>query len=146
MNVEEQLAEAEGAGLFDAGGPVTSRKDSLYIGESPYSSECAQLGTDGYAYRAKRECRAFIGQIRRHYGDEPTGGRLFIKANPHDFGTYYSVECEFVSDSLSDELADYTLSQDYAFAIECDDKGVLDVWDEVALQELERGIHERSQE
>ena len=81
-------------------------------------------------------CQAFIEQIRRHYGNEPAGGRLFVKANPHDFGTYYSVEVEF---STPD-------SEAYAFAIEGDDKGVLEEWDEEATRDLERGIHGRSQE
>jgi hypothetical protein len=130
------LTEAIDAGLFDAWGLGSSRKDSLYIGESPYGAECAQLGTDGYAVNARRECQAFIGQIRRHYGDEPAGGRLFVKSNPHDFGTYYSVEVEFST----------PVSEAYAFAIESDIKGVLEVWDEDATHELERGIHERSQE
>ena len=134
--VDDLLTEAMDAGLFDTWGLGPSRKDSLYIGESPYGAECAQLGTDGYAVRARRECQAFIEQIRRHYGSEPAGGRLFVKANPHDFGTYYSVEVEF---STPD-------SETYAFAIEGDDKGVLEEWDEEATRDLERGIHGRSQE
>ena len=134
--VDDLLREALDAGLCDTWGLGPSRKDSLYIGESPYGAECAQLGTDGYAVRARRECQAFIEQIRRHYGSEPAGGRLFVKANPHDFGTYYSVEVEF---STPD-------SETYAFAIEGDDKGVLEEWDEEATRDLERGIHGRSQE
>ena len=136
MNDNDLLTEAMDAGLFDTWGLGPSRKDSLYIGESPWGAECAQLGTDGYAVRARRECQAFIEQIRRHYGSEPAGGRLFVKANPHDFGTYYSVEVEF---STPD-------SEAYAFAIEGDDKGVLEEWDEDATRDLERGIHGRSQE
>jgi len=119
-------------------------RDSLYLGESPYDVECAQLGTDGYADRARRECQAFIEQIRRCYGDEPTGARLYIKSNPHDFGTYYSVECYFTWDP-SGEGEEYTLSGEYAFAIEGDEKKVLQGWDEEARRDLERGIHARSQ-
>ena len=117
--VDDLLTEAMDAGLFDAWGLGPSRKDSLYIGESPWGAECAQLGTDGYVVRARRECLAFIEQIRRHYGSEPAGGRLFVKANPHDFGTYYSLECEFEGDEATE----------YAFALERDALGVLARWD-----------------
>ncbi|MDD2609491.1 MAG: hypothetical protein PHX60_07290 [Giesbergeria sp.] len=37
------------------------------IGPSPWGEECAQIGEDGYNARARAECRAFIGQILRHY-------------------------------------------------------------------------------
>jgi len=100
----------------------------MYIGESPWGETCAQLGSDDYHEQASAECRRFIEQIRRHYGKEPEGARLFIKRNPHDFGTYLSVECQFEWDpSEMDE--DLTPSYDYALAIEGDDKKVLEYWD-----------------
>ena len=119
IETDELLSECMDAGLFDSWGMGAPRKDSLYIGESPWNAPCAQVGDDGYAYRARGECRTFIDQIRRHYGDEPKGGRLFIKSNPHDFGTYYSVECEFSTEE----------SEEYAFAIEGDTLSVLEDWD-----------------
>ena len=107
---------------------ATLIKDSLYLGESPYDESCAQLGSDMYWSNATKECKRFIEQIRRHYGPEPEGARLYIKQNPHDFGTYLSVECMFMWDP-ADEEAEYTVSQDYAFAIEEDYKRVLQNWD-----------------
>ena len=95
--------------------------DSLYIGEGPWDEPCPQVGDDGYAYRAKQHCRRFIEQIRKHYGDEPEGARLFMKGNPHDFGTYYSIECEFVPALEA--------SVEYAFSLERDSLGVLERWD-----------------
>jgi hypothetical protein len=53
------------------------------------------VGRDDYTERARRECRALIQQLRRIFGPEPPGCRLYIKRNPHDFGTYLSVNCSF---------------------------------------------------
>jgi len=103
-------------------------KDSLYIGESPWAENCVAVGDDMYLVRAREECQRFIDQIRRHYGDEPEGARLYIKSNPHDFGSYLSVECQFLWDPADTE-DDMTPSYDYALAVECDDKGVLENWD-----------------
>ena len=94
-------------------------KDSLYIGEGPWEEPCPQVGEDGYAYRAREHIRRYIEQIRRHYGNEPDCARMFVKANPHDFGTYYSLECEFEGDEATE----------YAFALERDALGVLARWD-----------------
>ena len=111
---------------------ATLIRDSLYIGESPWDETCAQVGSDMYLVNARKECQRFIDQIRRHYGDEPVGARLYTKSNPHDFGSYLSVECEFVWDpSEMDE--EWTPSQVYAFAIEGDELGVLQNWDEVSV-------------
>ena len=107
---------------------ATLIKDSLYIGESPWDETCAQVGSDMYRVNAGKECRRFIEQIRKHYGPEPTGARLFIKSNPHDFGSYLSVECEFIWDP-SDMDEEWTPSQEYAFAIEGDDLNKLQAWD-----------------
>tara|TARA_R110002051_G_C8727285_1_gene497499 strand:- start:1377 stop:1634 length:258 start_codon:yes stop_codon:yes gene_type:complete len=81
-----------------------------------------------YRVNAGKECRRFIEQIRNHYGSEPQGARLYIKSNPHDFGSYLSVECEFIWDP-SEEDEECTPSQEYAFAIEGDDLKVLQAWD-----------------
>ena len=67
--------------------------DHVYIGSSPAHESCAQLGTEGYPERARRECRALIGQLMRMFGEPAPGARLSIKGCPHDFGTYYEVIC-----------------------------------------------------
>ena len=73
-------------------------QDCLDLGSSPSHEDCAQVGSEGYAQRAPRECRAYIGQLRRLFGEEPDGARLSIKSNPHDFGTYFSAVCYFDGD------------------------------------------------
>ena len=109
---------------------ATLIKDSLYIGESPWDETCAAVGSDMYRVNADKECRRFIQQIRRHYGPEPEGACLYIKSNPHDFGSYLSVECTFTWDpSLDEEPEDGTPSQQYAFAIEGDWLRCLQNWD-----------------
>jgi hypothetical protein len=70
-------------------------KEDLHIGSAPAEEDCAQVGTDGYHWRAWHECRALIGQLRRRCGLEPPGTRLYIRQNPHDFGTYLSVNCSY---------------------------------------------------
>lgn len=107
---------------------ATLIRDSLYIGESPWDETCAQVGSDMYRVNAGKECRRFIEQIRKHYGSEPAGALLHTKSNPHDFGSYLTVECEFIWDP-SDEDAEWTPSQVYAFAIEGDDLNKLQAWD-----------------
>ena len=57
---------------------------------TPFDEECAQLGSENYAVRARKECNAWIRQLIRLYGaDEQL--ILKVKGNPHDFGTYYTV-------------------------------------------------------
>lgn len=65
--------------------------DSLDLGESPYNEDCAQLGSEDYARRAKAEIRAYRQALINMHGEPPDGVELVIKSNPHDFGTYYSL-------------------------------------------------------
>ena len=101
--------------------------DYLEIGPSPALEECAQVGSDDYANRTRKECRAFINQLRRTFGLEPAGAKLFIKANPHDFGTYYEVACRFEDEA----------SQEYAIKLENE---MPERWDAEAKTELMEGV------
>jgi len=100
-------------------------RDYVCIGEVPAEEDCAQLGTDGYHERAKKECRAFINQLRRMFGPEPEGARLIVKSNPHDFGNYLDVQCVYDED---DEAA-----TEYAYKCESD---MPMTWDDEAKAEL----------
>lgn len=91
------------------------------IGPVPWGENCAQVGTDGFQQKARKECRAFMNQIERHY-PIPEGGRLRIKSFSHDFGVYYEV------------VAKGPL--DWICAVESDDLKVLENWDEDARLEL----------
>jgi hypothetical protein len=103
-------------------------RDFIDIGSAPYEGRCAQLGRDDYWERARRECRAFINQLRRVFGPEPEGARLSIKSNPHDFGTYLSVICSYESENEA--------AVDYAFRCEGEGPGE---WDEEASASLRKG-------
>jgi hypothetical protein len=100
-------------------------KDFIDVGSSPHGEDCAQVGSDDYHDRARRECRAYIAQLRRVFGDEPEGARLSVKSNPHDFGTYLSVICYY-----DDQIP---AAADYAFRCESESP---EHWDTQARQEL----------
>lgn len=87
-------------------------RDYLSIGSTPCDEECAQVGTENYAARAKEECRRFIGALRATLGEEPEGASLAVKSFPHDFGTYYEVVCWYDDENEA--------SADYAYKCESD--------------------------
>ncbi len=77
-------------------------KDYIYLGATPSEEDCAQVGTEGYAERARFECKVFINQIWRWLGKKglnkdnvPESFGIFMKSQSHDFGTYYEVVIKF---------------------------------------------------
>ena len=100
-------------------------RDSLSIGSAPANEDCAQVGDNDYQKRARAELQAFKNLIRRTVGIEPEGASLRVKANKHDFGTYYDLECEF--DDRHPEAVTY--------CFEVERKTPSD-WDDVAKREL----------
>jgi hypothetical protein len=70
-------------------------KDILPIGSCPTDEDCAAVGHPDYEANARLECLRFIELLRKINGNEPEGAELLICANPHDFGTYYDVVCQF---------------------------------------------------
>lgn len=101
---------------------VIISRDTLSIGSAPYGEDCAQVGATEYDYatRARAECKAFMQQIAKHY-PEPENGYLKIKANPHDFGTYYEVNAVYDMDD--------TEACDWALRVENDTLHVLEYWE-----------------
>jgi hypothetical protein len=99
--------------------------DFIDVGCTPTCESFAQVGSDGYYDRARRECRAYINQLRRMFGDEPEGARLSVKSNLHDFGSYLSVICSYNESNPT--------SMDYAFR--CESEAPAE-WDNEARQEL----------
>jgi len=100
-------------------------RDKLSLSPTPVGEDCAQLGEEGYRTKAKRECKAWIGQLRREFGEPPPGTSFRVALNPHDFGTYLDVEIAF--DDEDEE------SVEYAYRVE---GNLPEFWDEVALSEL----------
>jgi hypothetical protein len=108
-------------------------QECLDVGCAPSEEDCAQVGREDYSERARRECRVYISQLRRMFGEEPDGARLSIKSNPHDFGTYWSVVCYF--DAGNQAAADY--------AYRCEGESPQQ-WDEAARRELAAGSRGKS--
>ncbi len=71
------------------------KMDRMELGCSPANEECEQLGPNYDSARARLECRQFIEQLRRQFGQEPDGARLVVIENPHDFGVYLEVACKY---------------------------------------------------
>jgi len=103
-------------------------RDYIEIASVPYDEPCAQVGTENYSKIAHIECNALIGQLRRELGKEVGTADLRIRANPHDFGTYYEVACFY--DDLDGEGSNYA----YRCEAECPSK-----WDSIAVKELKKG-------
>lgn len=99
--------------------------DSIDLGSAPWNEECASVGDDDYGTRARRECRALIGQLKRVCGQPSPSVRFRVAANPHDFGTYYSVVVEYDGDDASAA----------AYAQQCDE-ATPEEWDGEARLEL----------
>jgi hypothetical protein len=100
-------------------------QDCMDVGCAPTEEDCAQVGREDYIDRARRECRAYINQLRRLFGDEPEGARLSVKSNPHDFGTYFSVVCYYDPDQPAA----------VEYALRCEGQGPRE-WDDEARREL----------
>ena len=109
-------------------------RDSLDFDTVPLNEECTPAGRN--PEQERRECKALINQLRRMFGDEPAGARLRIASNPHDFGSYLSVQCRF-----DDEIE---AAAEYAYRIEND---FPHEWDSSALVELSQSetaaVHRR---
>lgn len=99
--------------------------EELFLSSTPCDEKCAQVGTPNYTEMAKKECRAYINQLIREFGEPPENTYIKIKGCPHDFGTYYEVIISFDTSSVS--------STKYAYNME--NNTPLN-WDKEALIEL----------
>lgn len=100
-------------------------RDYFDLGSAPPDEDCAQVGSEGYTERVRRECRIWRDQITRTM--TPTL-RLGIKVDSgHDAGTQYYVVCYYDPD-IEAELEEMLRLE----------SGVPEKWDEVAREELER--------
>lgn len=106
-------------------------RDYLSIGPTPCDEDCAQVGSENYQQRALKECHSFLKQLRRQFGVEPRGAKLYIQNFPHDgrnFGEivyYYEVVCEFDDD----------IPESVNYAFQCENEA-WQKWDNEAKAEL----------
>jgi hypothetical protein len=69
--------------------------EKLYLGPTPPEEPCAQVGCPNYREQALKECRAYIRQLERIFGEPPPGARFALSRESHDFGTYYEVVIQY---------------------------------------------------
>jgi hypothetical protein len=97
----------------------------LELASVPGEEHCEQLGPNYRPEQAAKECNAFIGQLERQFGKPPKGALLFVRSNPHDFGTYLEVAVRF--DDLSLEAVEYAYMMEGDLPLN---------WDDIARAEL----------
>ena len=105
---------------------MSNYDEYLTLGPTPAEEDCAQVGSDDYRARSRRESSAYINQLRRQFGPEPIGALLAAKSFPHDFGSYTEVVVKF--DTNNPEAVEY------AYRLEANTPGE---WDEEAHKELQ---------
>lgn len=114
-------------------------RDYLDLGSCPVDEDGCSMQDDDYYVKAHEECKVFIGQLKRQFGDPPNGCWFKIASNPHDFGIYYSVRCVFddtytvKKENDFGELEDVCEGMEYAYNIESE---LPLTWDDEARTEL----------
>lgn len=104
-----------------------SKSDYMSIGSAPASEPCVQISDDTSLNVA--ECRIYLEQLVRSFGNPPDGCYFFLLKNYHDFGIYYEAAICFDPEKEA--------AVEYAFKVE----NGLDRWDEIAKRQiLEKGI------
>lgn len=94
--------------------------DDFDFDTTPVDEECEQMGPNYNPEKARFEAACLIGQLRRHFGAEPEGARLRIRENPHDFGTYLSVQIRF--DEQNEAASNYAYGMEANFPTLWDDE------------------------
>jgi hypothetical protein len=101
-------------------------RDTMSLGSTPWDEDCEQVPYKDGGIKARRECRAYINQLKRQWPDWETVGVAFrISSNPHDFGTYHDVEVVW------DDQGEEQIRLAYAIEGELPEK-----WDQEAQAEL----------
>jgi hypothetical protein len=106
---------------------ITTMHDHMSINMStePTEERGPSVGEAGYGHQCLVNGRVFIKQLIRQFGAPPGNARLVVKGNPHDFGTYYTVDCVFDTESRAEV--------EYAFRLEAE---CPEYWDNEARLEL----------
>jgi len=101
-------------------------RDFLDLDTVPCDEPCAAVGQPDYSKRARLEARAFVAQLERAFPLAVDAGVYFrVKSNPHDFGSYLSVQVVFDDEDEAQTEWAYTIEDDLPVA-----------WDEDARNEL----------
>lgn len=100
-------------------------EDFIYLMTiTPHDECCAQLGDVDYMNNARVEAHAYINQLLRVYGENPTGTRFEIAQCPYDQQTY--IDIKFFCNDEDEQQVTYMIKA----------VGGCLHWDDQALQEL----------
>ena len=99
-------------------------KDYVYIDEVPSEEQSAQVSSTNYYYLAMIEISTHKHQLIRQWGMPPAGSFFRTHPNPHDAGTFYTLNYIF-DDENESHVA-------YAYLME----NCATNWDSEALIEL----------
>ena len=67
-------------------------RDTYEFETTPTNENCQQLGKNYDQALAKLEAKTLVKQLERQFPEQPEGVYYRIRSNPHDFGSYYSVQ------------------------------------------------------
>lgn len=89
--------------------------DYIYLGSSPAFEPCVQTTDPDYHVKAHAECERYKRLLEHTYaeahGNRACPARLVIKAEPHDFGSYYEVVAKYDTTDEAASLAAYWLDE-----------------------------------
>ena len=101
-------------------------KDYICIGSAPALEDCAQVGSDNYHERSRKETAEFIRMLNAKFPPPNDGdSRFTTKAFSHDFGIYREVVAFYDTDNKA--------SVEWAYAAEAD---APEKWDAEAIKAL----------
>jgi len=87
-------------------------RDYITIGPVPAGEPCAQVGEQDYLEKSTKECKRFIKQLKKQFGQPPQNTSLQMKTFHHEFGMYHEVVCYYNTDDSEGE--------EYCLAIEAE--------------------------
>lgn len=105
-------------------------KDYICVDTCPVEEPCSQVGRPEYWPMAQAECTVFLAQLIRTIGDPPMGCYFKKRHNPHDFGTYLSIDLWY--EDLDEENELHGALWEYLSKAE----NGLETWDDISKEEL----------
>ena len=101
-------------------------REVLEYGSAPYGEDCVQVNSNAdYMPAMRKEARVYARQLLRKFPELNEKGRLHIKSNSHDFGSYIEVSFSFNDEDDS--------ATELAYKV---DSNLPEFWDDIAKQEL----------